>query len=428
MERDLSPVLTTSPDAISAFEWNNSFRVQLWDDQPESVRMRQIENDAQLITFMNKLPRASREWTNPIMRYSIDTRLDGYTTLEAAVGAADVYLKVADEKLLRVGDTIHLPQSGQQMLVTAVKSDGSSGWTNDAGVTYCNVTVNRTKLGGPALTATLGDVVLPGAPYMGELSELREGTTTAPGEPRYNYITLAGKYFVMSKLQLNAAMTSDFGTLPKEMENIKFQMLQAVQTSLMFANRTTWYDANEKQVYVGSGLTFQLQRHTLDLGSLGHNATWPNFNDFLEPMFESSLSSLKKDMFCGPKLFRDLLNTARTANRLELNPEGKTTYYSPDLGSLTFDIVTDSGKRVTVHEEKWSLKAEGLSDWGFILDSNNLGAGQYKGLGPQWFMNLQTNAEVMKVKHGFFMSWALNVFDDSTMGIVRGGTNPIVNR
>jgi len=169
-----------------------------------------------------------------------------------------------------------------------------------------------------------------------------------------------------------------------------------------------------------------LQSNTLNLGTLGHNATWPNFNDFLEPMFESSLSAMKKDMFCGPELFRDLLNTARTAGRIELNPEGKTTYYSPDLGSLSYDITTDSGHRVSVHEEKWSLKD--LSDWGFVLDSNNLGAGQYKGLGPQWFMDLQSNSEVMKVKHGFFMSWALNVFDDSTMGIVRGGTQTIVNR
>jgi len=143
-------------------------------------------------------------------------------------------------------------------------------------------------------------------------------------------------------------------------------------------------------------------------------------------MFESSLSAMKKDMFVGPALFRDLLNTARTVNRIELNESGKTTYYSPDLGSLTFDITTDTGHRISVHEEKWSLAD--LSDWGFILDSNNLGAGQYKGLGPQWFMNLQSNSEVMKVKHGFFMSWALNVFDQSTMGIVRGGTQPIVSR
>ena len=80
-----------------------------------------------------------------------------------------------------------------------------------------------------------------------------------------------------------------------------------------------------------------------------------------------------------------------------------------------------------MHEEKWSLKA-GLSDWGFLLDNNNLGAGQYRGLGPQWFMNLQSNAEIMKVKHAFFASWAINVFDDTTMGVIRGGTKELINR
>lgn len=422
MQRASGTILTTNPESIGAFEWNNRFRAQLWDSAPEDVRMQQKENDAQLITFMNKLPRASREWTNPIMRYSIDTRLDGHTTLAAAVTAADTHIKLTDPLVVRVGYVIHLPESGQQMLVTAIETG-----TNDGGVATCNVTVSRTKLGGPAVAATAGEIVMPGAPYMGELSELREGTTTEPGEPRYNYITLAGIYFAMSKMQLNSAMTSDFGTLPKEMENIQFQLLQRVQTSLLFANRTTWYDKDEAQVYVGHGLIPQLQRYTLDLETLGHNAIWPNFNDFFEPMFESSLSATRKDMFVGPSLFRDLLNTARTAGRTELNPDGKTTYYSPDLGSLSFDITTDSGKKVTVHEEKWAFR-DGLSDWGIVLDANNLGAGQYKGLGPQWFMNLQSPSEVMKVKHGFFMSWALNVFDDTTMGCVRGGTSALINR
>lgn len=427
MQRVTGTVLTTNPSAISSFEWNNRFRAQLWEDSPEEVRMRQKENDTQLLTFMNRLPRASREWTNPIMRYSVDTRLDGHTTLNTAITSTETsYIDLVDSTIVRAGGVLHFPTSGQQMLVLEVDDDKSSGWTATAGHT-CNVKVDRAKLGGTMVAAALGETVLPGAPYMGELSEPREGTTSVPGDPQYNYITMAGKYFTMSRMQLNSAMTSNFGTLPKEMENIQFQLLQEMQNSLLFANRTTWNDADEKQVYVGSGLVFQLQKNTLDLGTLGQNATWPNFNDFLEPMFESSLSAMKKDMFVGPSLFRLLLSTARTAGRIELNSDGKTTYYSPDLGTLTFDITTDSGHRVSVHEEKWSLK-DGLSDWGFVLDSNNLGAGQYKGLGPQWFMNLQSRSEIMKVKHAFFASWALNVFDDSTMGIVRGSTKTIVNR
>ena len=413
MDRATGTILTTSPSALSVFDLDNRFRAQLWEDSPEAVRMQQPENDAQLITFMNKLPRANRDWTNPIMRYSIDTALESNTTLESAYAAAQDHVHLVDWELVSAGSVIYLLETGRQRYVDETPTDST-------------VSVILTKLGGINVAAASGAVVTIGAPYMGELSELRASHTTTPGDPQYNYITMAGNYFAMSKLQLNAAMTTNFGTITKEMENIKFQILQQVQASLLFATRSTWSDATEKQFYVGNGLMAQLQSNTLNLGTLGHNATWPNFNDFLEPMFESSLSAMKKDMFCGPELFRDLLNTARTAGRIELNPEGKTTYYSPDLGSLSYDITTDSGHRVSVHEEKWSLKD--LSDWGFVLDSNNLGAGQYKGLGPQWFMDLQSNSEVMKVKHGFFMSWALNVFDDSTMGIVRGGTQTIVNR
>ncbi|MFA5323445.1 MAG: hypothetical protein WC373_12305, partial [Smithella sp.] len=347
MERKSGVILTTNPSEIGSFDWNNRFRVQLWEDSPEEVRMRQVENDAQLITFMNKLPRATREWTNPIMRFSIDTRPDNFTLLASPVSATDTNIKLADGYLVRVGHVIVLPESGQQMLVTVVDDDFSSALTNDAGCATCNITVNRTKLGGVAVAANEGDTVLAGAPYMGELSEPREGTTTVPGDPQYNFISMMGLYFAMSRMQLNSAMTSNFGTLPKEMENIKFQFLQAMQTSMLFANRTTWYDADEKQVYVGAGLLSQLQKHTLDLGTLGHNALWPNFNDFLEPTFESALSAVRKDLFAGSELFSDMLNTARTAGRIELNPEGKTTYYSPDLGSLTFDITTDSGRHVS---------------------------------------------------------------------------------
>jgi len=413
MDRATGTILTTNPSDLSVFDLDNRFRAQLWEDSPESVRMQQVENDAQLITFMNKLPRANRDWTNPIMRYSIDTRLESDTTLESAYTAAQDHVHLVDWELVSAGSVIYLPETGQQMYV-------------DETPTNSTVSVILTKLGGVNVAASAGDVVTIGAPYMGELSELRASSTTTPGDPQFNYITMAGNYFAISKLQLNALMTTNFGTLPKEMENIKFQILQQVQASLLFATRSTWSDATEKQFYVGNGLMAQLQTNTLNLGALGHNATWPNFNDFLEPMFESSLSAMKKDAFVGPSLFRDLLNTARTIGRVELNPEGKTTYFSPDLGSLTYDITTDSGHRVSVHEEKWSLK--NLPDWGFVLDSNNLGAGQYKGLGPQWFMDLQSRSEVMKVKHGFFMSWALNVFDDTTMGIIRGGTQTIINR
>ena len=415
MQRATGTVTTTNPSAIGTFDWTNRFRAQLWEDSPEEVRMQQPENDAQLITFMNRLPRASREWNNPTMRYSIDTRLEGDTTLTAQAGAADTTIYLADPYVVRAGYTIYLPESGQSWLVISV---------NDTAKT---AVVDRTIFGGTAVIAKLGAKVIPGVPYMAELGEPVVGSSSTPGDPVYNFISMAGIYFAMSKMQVNSAMESDFGTLPKEMENTKYQLLQRMQSSMLFSNRTTWYDTSSlSQVYVGAGLIYQLQKHTLDLGTLGTQATWPNFNDFLEPMFDSSLSALKKDFFAGPALFRDLLNTARIAGRLELNNEGKTTYYSPDLGSLSFDIVTDSGKNVSVHLEKYSLK--NLPDWGFVLDSNNLGAGQYVGLGPQWFMNLQNNNEIMKVKHAFFASWALNVFDDSTMGVVRGGTQSIVNR
>jgi len=427
MARADYPLLTTSPSDLRAFDLNNRFRVQGWDERPESIRMQQKENDAKLITFLDKLPKATREWTNPIMRFSVDTRMDEHTTLALAVTAADTYISLTDPRIVKPGYAILFPDTSQQMYVEDTDEDLGEGWTNNVAAA-CNVKVSRTKMGGIQSAITAGTGAYSMGAVLGELSEAREGVSSTPGDPQYNYISIKALYFVMSKLQINSEMIGDWGTLPKEMKNVMHQMYMQLQRAMMFQNRTTWLDSTEKQFYLGGGLQFQLQDNVLDLGSLGVNATWPIVNDFLEPMFESSLSAMEKDAFFGPKLYRDFLNTARQMGAVNTQADGKMTYYDSDLGGDAFVVTTDSGRRITCRELKWSL-AGNLADWGFILDRENLGGGFYKGYaGMQVISNIQLPSAIQQKSDAILTSWALNVFDKSTMGIIRGGTLPVINR
>jgi hypothetical protein len=302
-----------------------------------------------------------------------------------------------------------------------VDDDYSEGWTNNNG-DACNVKIDSTKIGGPVVAVAVGAYAYPGAPRLGEMGEAKQGVTTTPGDPRYNLISFAAIYFTMSKMQYNSEMLSGWGTLPKEMENIDFQLDQRVQTDLLFAQRSTWFDADEKQCYQSAGIIPQLKGTSLDIGKLGGSATYANLVDFWDPMFESRLSSASKDHFCGSAQFRDILKVARDANRLMDGPK-----YSADLGSNTFSVSTEAGRTVNVHQEKWAFSG-GLSDWGVTLDSANLGFGQYRGFGKQWIMDIQPKSAITSFSHALMTSYGVNVYDDSTMGVIRGGTKGLIVR
>lgn len=414
------PITTVSPSDIGVFDLNNIFRPRQWDDRPEAIKMQQIENDRVLLSFMNRLPLAEREWTNPIMSFTIDTRLDQFTTTAKAVAVADTYVSLVSPYVVRPGYTLHFPQYGMQVMVVDVDDDLSEGWVNGAG-DACNVKIDKTKIGGPNVIVPVGAYAYPGAPLLGEMGEAKIGTTTTPGDPQYNLISFAAIYFNMSRMQLNSEMLGGWGTQPKEMQNIEFQLDQRVQTDLLFAKRATWFDTNEKQMYQGAGLVEQLKDNVLDVVNLGNGLTYANLVDYWDPMFESRLSSSSKDHICGSAQFRDILKTARDANRLMEGP-----VYSADLGTNQFSVSTESGRTVRVHEEKWAFRG-GLADWGITLDAANLGFGQYRGFGKQWIFDIQAPSAITTKAHALMTSYSANVYDDSTMGVIRGGTVALIS-
>ena len=411
MKRFTGQVETISPEALTVFDEHSHLRVIDWENRPEDVKLRYPENDNALLEFVTRAPVNPRTITNPIVRFVVDGSLANYTVLTQAITTSSTTIYLEDAAITAVGGVLIVVGTGEEMLVTAV--DVSAG----------AATVTRAAFGGSALAAAIGAEIRPGAPVLGEVGEPKASHSTTPGDPSYNYITLTAAYFEMSVMQINAKMTAEWGTLDKMMADTQYQIETEVQNSLMFQHRYTGYDATEHQIYRGNGLIPQLSGNVLDLGNTGTNFLYESLNDFVNPMFASTLSANQKQVFCGHNLWADALTTSRQRGVIE-QMDGKDINVDGKTGAKQFVMYTSDGNKL-VFNRIGGMDGE-LANLGIVLDEANIGGSEYEGLGPQWFLNLQNPGQILKKKHAYLTSWEVHVYDRSTMGLIRGGTKPLI--
>lgn len=411
MKRFVGALETVSPDAMSAFDEFSHLRVVEWVNRPEDVKMQYKENDNALLEFLNTAPLSKNTIKNPVVRYTVDGALATYTVLTAAIDAtpgASIVISLEDSSILAAGHTFFVVSTGEEIYVES----------RDA--TANTVTCTRGKFGGGSFAAAIGSEIRVGAPVVGEFGSMKDAYSSYPGDPSYNYITLNGLKFTISKMQAVAAMTGEWGTLDKLLMDTKYQVETQVQTAMLFQHRHTEYDSTEHQIYRGHGLIPQLSGNVLDLGNAGTNFLWENINDFVNPMFASELSSDSKEVFAGHNLWADALTTARQMNAMEKDEIG----ISDLTGARQFVMYTNEGKRV-VWNRVGGMDGE-LARLGLVLDASNIGGSQYDGLGPQWFFDIQDPDQVLIKTHAYMTSWEVHVYDRTTMGLIRGGTNPLI--
>jgi len=411
MKRYPGLMTTTSPSALDAFDEFSHLRVVEWDNRPADVKLRNKENDAALLEFVKKAPLKTNTIKNPVVRYTIDGALANYTQATAAKSATDTSIAVEDGSITAAGHTLIVVSTGEELRVASVSGN--------------TVTVTRGDHG-PAYAIPANAELRPGAPVIGETGKLKDSHTSYPGDPSYNFITLMGYKFEMSTMQINAAMEGDWGTWDKYSMDTKYQVEYSLQNALIFQHRssessyTNPSDSSaENHVYRGAGLMEQMSGNVLDLGDSGTNFLWENVNDFVNPMFASELSSDTKDVFSGHNLWADMLRTSQQAGATD-----GAIAINADYGSNMFTLHTTEGKRVNVHNVG-GMDGE-MANLGFVLDAANIGGSQYEGLGPQWFLDLQANDEILKREAGYFTSWETHIYDRTTMGVIRGGTKPLI--
>lgn len=405
MKRYPGLMTTTSPSALDAFDEFSHLRVVEWDNRPADVKLRTLENDAALLEFMRKAPLKTNTIKNPVVRYTIDGTLANYTNLVTAVADDATAITVEDGNITAAGHTLIVVSTGEELDVASVSGN--------------TITIVRGTHGaGYAIPA--GAELRPGAPVIGETGKLKDAHTSYPGDPSYNFITLMGYKFEMSTMQINAAMEGHWGTWDKYSMDTKYQVEYSLQNALIYQHRGTYAGSgDENQVYRGAGLMEQMSGNILDLGNSGNTFLWENVNDFVNPMFASELSADSKDVFCGHNLWADMLKTAKDAGTME-----GAIAINAEYGSNMFTMYTTEGKRLNVHNVG-GMDGE-MANLGFVLDAANIGGSQYDGLGPQWFLDLQANDEILKREAGYFTSWETHIYDRTTMGVIRGGTKPLI--
>jgi len=420
------PLSTINPSKIGAQAtpgFDTLFRPLQWLTPSIDENMQQPENDASLYSLLTLPSVASKDndWTNPTIWWRVENRLAMATSLAKAVAAADTFISVAEVALVKTGYVLYLPQTGQQMLVTAVDADLSEGWVNNA-ADACNVTVSRTFLPGPALAASINQEVRAGVPMMGEFGEPKEGIQKVPGDPLYNFIQLFGLYIKMSRMQKNSLMAGDYGTQEHLVKENESYLAQQLQNTLLFGRRGTKNDSDEGMVYLTNGLIAQLKDNVLSAGSTGNTLTYQNVSEFIDQTHESANSSASKVCPVGERLYMNLLNTARQEAAIVGAP-----MYDPSLGVDSFSFSTAGGKTATVQKHRYAFQGQ-LKDWGLVLDMGNLATSEYKGFGWKWMTDLEAPMQgITTLTDALVGSIAVTVKDPDTCGVLMGGTAPVIS-
>lgn len=406
---------STVDSAISVFDNSNLYRPLAWLDAVNELDWLNELDNGQMLTLLEHLPSDGMELTNPRVNWTELERLESATTLSASASSSATSLTLVDPYVAVVGSFLVTPADGEVMEVTAIN------------YTTGVATVTRSRGGTTAVAKAAGDAVLVLPSYMAEKSGVRGGMGQYPGEPMYNYISIASQSLEVTKMQDNSDVYDNWGQIPRAQVETVLSFRRKLGFALYFAARDTYLTSDEGQMYIGGGAMHFIKSNVLDLGSKAGNANWITLNDFFEGTFVADASSQEKSMWCGQDLYRMLLRFARENNRLDTAPYFEDQIFKTD----TFTISTEEGHRVNVFLDKYGLKSGTpyyLGDWGFVFDLAHIKGGHFKGMQAQWFQNIQDNDNVMTRKDAYFQSWALVMKHESTHGLIRGGIDRSVAR
>ena len=424
---------TVTPSVLSALDISDisaaDFRPQNWWTRPEDIQMQAIENDTAFLAFLESgMVGQEFDMSQPIVKWRVGRPADLWTTNNKAIAAADTYLDLVDSLIVRTGQTLHFTDYDVMYRVIDVDDDGATWQNNNSD--YCNVRVER--LTGPAVVIAAGTICQGGIHVMSEIGVPTRGTTTTPGDPIYNLMTMVGIYGSMSNLQKESDMVGGWGTHPKIRDEIFFQHRLQKQWSMLFQHRYTGTDSqvSNSQLYMSAGVIPQIKSHVMEAGSLGVSLVGPKLNDFWELLFDNENSGSSKDHFCGSAQFRDVRKAAvEYGLDVEMLGIQSGVQNANALGTNSFVVTLNSGRKVTVHELRKAFGAANMVDWGVTLDSTNLGLGAYRNIREVWVDDIEDPAQKITLRSDALIdTWSVCVKDETTCGVIRGGTRALVER
>jgi len=382
------------------------------------------QDNGQMLTLVESIPNDGQSVNSPRVNWTEAQRRELATTFNSAATAADTYFDLVDPYIAVEGTYLLSPHDGENIKVIAVDYTKASGWTNAAGDT-CNVQVERGKGTTVAVAKTSGNGIIAGPAYMAEQDGVKDGMGEQPGDPMYNYISLASISFQVTHMQNNTMVYDNWGQVPKAQVETLLQARRGTGYALLFAGREC-EDTSAGQIYKGAGALPQIKSNILDLSGYASNVSWPIYNDFFMQLHEPDASSESKTCLAGDTLFSTMFRLARDFNLLERAP-----YFEPEIGTNVMVIKTEEGNEVNFVKDKYGLKAGApyfLGSWGFVFDMAHLSGAHFDGFQGQWYQNIQDNDNLTVRKDAYMWSWMLRLAHESTHGVIRGGVNRLLTR
>lgn len=427
------PWTSVSPSALSALSIGDAnaidFRPKQWLDRPDAIREQAYENDQAYIAWLEQHAAMQFGLSQVIVSWRVSRPADLHTTNTLAIASADTYISLDDSMIARTGFILDFINYGASYRVLDTDDSLANSWTNNAGGA-CNVKVER--LSGPAVAIPAGQVCNSGHAPMGELGVPKQGITSTPGDPVWNTMSLVGIHGSISNLQMGSDMVGDWGTHAKVRADIWYQHRMAKQQQMLFGQGFVGNDTLdvEGQLYIGKGVVPQIKTHIMEAGSLGINLTWDKLNEFWESTFDSELSAATKDHFCGSAQFRDIRKAAASAGAdYEMLGIQSGVQNPMAIGANSMRITLMSGRVVNVYELRKAFSQPNLVDWGITHDANNLAVGVFGDFAERWVENIETPAQAITLRSDAVVdSWLMAVIDESTFGVIRGGTSGLIER
>lgn len=416
----------TTTQALSVFDKANQYRPLYWLDAPNQIDWLNQTDNGVLLTLLEMLPYDERPVNQPIVYWTEASRLDISSPLVVAATANDTVLKLEDPRIVGVGNLLVFPADGEVVRVVDTNYDLSNTgptWQNSASIVG-NIKVERGVGNTAKLAKNAGTIAVALPKFLAEQEDLKPGIGQVPGLSQYQYISVVGQTWKVTKRQQESLVYDNWGQLERAQIESILDLRRKLGKALLFAPRFTEDRGADGQLYVSGGITTFIKTNVLDLGTHASNHTWEIYDEFFWNLFRADASSQEKTMITGETMYGTMLKMARAMQSLDRQP-----YWEPSLKADAFSFVTSEGHRVNVIKDRFGLAAnEGLADWAFVLDMAHISGLQAEGFPFQLVQNLQDNRSVQVREDGYWGSFGIVVKHESCHGIIRGGqARPTVN-
>ncbi|MBR5430593.1 MAG: DUF5309 family protein [Firmicutes bacterium] len=305
-------------------------------------------NDSPFVTFLKLAKKDTRVVYNPKFEWLEDDLLEGATTISNAAGytASATSVKVADGSIIRVGDVLHLPASGENVLVSAVSTN--------------TLTLVRGYGSTSAAAITNNDPVINLGPAMAENSGLR-GVLSTTAANKYNYTQIFRTPFSLSGTEAASAL---YGGKDRGFQRRKASLehKRDIARAMYFGQRREDTSGAAPRRTMGGVLEFLAGAESCAFDVSSRPLTYRNFDNYVaKPAFAHG--SGEKLLIAGPYLASAINCWAE--NKLVSAVDTDTTY-----GIRVKDLITTYGDLKVIYDPLLDVGV--YAGYGFVLDAENL--------------------------------------------------------